>query len=303
MAFLVVVWSGNYIVGKIGLRELPPLALASFRLVLAGVVLLPVYFASMRAGRGSACVGPGSSLRDLRTFAYLGFFGVFINQGGFTLGLSYTSVSHSSLVIGFVPILILLLSWTQGLERLTTRKLLGVALAFAGAGVVGAEHGWSFRTSTMRGDLLTLCGGIGLALYTVLGKRVADAYSALRVNVFSNFAGALLALPIAFWQGAALTRQDAWHQIGWQGWGAVVYMGMLSSAVCYVLYFWMLRYMSPARLGSVSYLQPVGATLLAVMLLGEPLTAHVVIGGMLIVAGVYSIQSRSRGLRAEEELA
>jgi len=133
MGFLVVVWSGNYIVGKIGLRELPPLALASFRLVLAGVVLLPVYFASMRPGKGSACVRPGSSLRDLWTFAYLGFFGVFINQGGFTLGLSYTSVSHSSLVIGFVPILILLLSWTQGLERLTTRKLLGVALAFSSA--------------------------------------------------------------------------------------------------------------------------------------------------------------------------
>jgi drug/metabolite transporter (DMT)-like permease len=178
-----------------------------------------------------------------------------------------------------------------------------VALAFAGAVIVGAEHGWSVHASGVTGDVLTFFGGLGLALYTVLGKRVAMAHSPVPVSMFSNFVAALMALPITLWQVNLLIRTGAWHRIGWQGWGAVLYMGVLASAVGYLLYFWALRYMTPARLGSVSYLQPVGATLLAAMLLAEPLTLRVVTGGILILAGVYAIQSRTSGSQAEEEPA
>jgi drug/metabolite transporter (DMT)-like permease len=123
MTFLVVIWSANYVVGKIGLRELPPLALASFRLVLGGAVLAPFYLFSTRSSRGQSVSRtqlPAASrstarLHDLWTFTYLGFFGVVMNQGFFTVGLSYTSVSHSSLIIGFAPVLILLMSCAAGL--------------------------------------------------------------------------------------------------------------------------------------------------------------------------------------------
>jgi drug/metabolite transporter (DMT)-like permease len=85
--------------------------------------------------------------------------------------------------------------------------------------------------------------------------------------------------------------------------GAVIYMGVLASAVSYLLYFLVLRYMTPARLGAVSYLQPVGATLLALVLLGEPITRRVALGGLLVIAGVYAIQTRSGDIRPDRELA
>jgi drug/metabolite transporter (DMT)-like permease len=310
MTFLVVVWSLNYIVAKVGLRELPGLALGSFRLVTAGIVSLPMLFFVRAERRASAKEGLEPPIQGVRsvwsevwTVTYLGFFGVVLNQGCFTVGLNYTSVSHSSLIIGCAPILILLIARAMKLEAITMRKAIGMALAFAGAVAVGIEQGGDAGAGSARGDLLTACAGLGLALYTVLGKRAVTEYGAMRTGMLSNIAAAVMALPVALWQIHALANAGRLGMIEVQGWGAVIYMGVLASAVSYLLYFWVLRYMTPARLGAVSYLQPVGATLLAVVLLSEPITRRVALGGLLVIAGVYAIQTRSGDIRPDRELA
>jgi drug/metabolite transporter (DMT)-like permease len=310
MAFLILVWSLNYIVAKIGLRELPALALGSFRLVTAGIVSLPVLFFP-RLGQERGIKGTleisrtrsQSRLNALWTITYLGFFGVVLNQGCFTVGLDYTSVSHSSLIIGCAPILILLFSWLLRLEALTRRKAIGMALAFVGAAAVGVEQAGNAAAGNVRGDVLTLFAGVGLALYTVLGKRVIEEYSAVRMSLLSNIAAAVMASPVVLWQIRALARTGRLGSIGLGGWGAVIYMGVLASAVSYILYFWALRYMTPARLGAVSYLQPIGATLLGLVLLGEPITRRVAFGGLLVIAGVYAIETHPGDPHPEEELA
>jgi drug/metabolite transporter (DMT)-like permease len=307
MAFLIFVWSLNYIVAKIGLRELPALALGSFRLVTAGIVSLPVLFFS-RAGKRHDLkveveVSPNRKLHALWTITYLAFFGVVLNQGGFTVGLNYTSVSHSSLIIGCAPILILVFSWALRLEEITRRKALGMVLAFAGAAVVAVEQTTNAWAGSFRGDLLTLVAGIGLALYTVLGKRAVAEHSPMRLSLLTNIAAAVLVSPIAIWQMDVLARADRMGAISLEAWGGVIYLGLLGSAVSYVLYFWALRYMTPAGLGAVSYLQPIGAMLLGLVLLGEPITGRVAVGGFLIIAGVYAIETHSGELRPEEELA
>jgi len=309
MVFLIFVWSLNYIVAKIGLRELPALALGSFRVVTAGIVSLPVLLLPRTRKRQGIKVTvqvlePGTKkLQMLWTISYLGFFGVVLNQGCFTVGLNYTSVSHSALIIGCAPIFILLFSWALRLEALTRRKAIGMVLAFVGAAAVGAEQGANASTSNFPGDLLTLIAGVGLALYTVLGKRLFAEYSPVRLSLLSNIAAAALASPIAVWQIRALARAGRLATIGLEGWGAVIYMGVLASAVAYVLYFWALRFMTPARLGAVSYLQPIGATLLGLVLLGEPITRRVALGGLLIIAGVYAIETHPGDAQPEQELA
>jgi drug/metabolite transporter (DMT)-like permease len=307
MAFLIFVWSLNYIVAKIALRELPALALGSFRLVTAGIVSLPVLFFPRAAKRHDLQVQVEVSqkrkLRALWTITYLAFFGVVLNQGGFTVGLNYTSVSHSSLIIGCAPILILVFSWALRLEALTRRKALGMVLAFAGAAVVAVEQITNGGAGSFRGDLITLVAGIGLALYTVLGKRAVAEHSPMRLSLLTNIAAAVLVAPIAIGQMDVLARADRLGAISLEAWGGVIYLGVLGSAVSYVLYFWALRYMTPAGLGAVSYLQPVGAMLLGFLLLGEPITRRVAVGGLLIIAGVYAIETHSREPQAEQELA
>jgi len=302
LVFLIFVWSLNYVVGKVGLREVPALALAAFRLVLAGVVSVPLLFFTPAGRTNEHKVTPEISkkgrLQTLWTVTYLGFLNAILNQGCYTVGLNYTSVSHSSVIIACAPIFILLFSWAMRIEPLTKGKIVGMALAFAGAVAVGVQAGSA--GAGVAGDLLSFVTGIGFALYTVLGKRAVAVYSALRLSLLSNIAGAVLVVPVAVWQFLALAHSGQLGRIGVDGWGSVVFMGVLASAVCYVLYFWLLRYMTPASLGSATYLQPVGATLLGLLLLGESINFRVAMGGLLVIAGVYVIETRGGGTQTQQ---
>jgi drug/metabolite transporter (DMT)-like permease len=296
MGFTILVWSINYTVAKIGFHYVRPLALASFRILAAGLAMLPVAIWCAMEQRRQAAAGKASRLKriargDLWNFACLGFFGIFLNQGTFTVGLSMTSVGHSSIIVATTPIFILLAAWTQGLERLTSRKVWGLAVAFAGALVLGAGRGWDLRSTGSRGDLLTFGACMSVVIFTVLGKRMAHSYDSLQLMAYNvTFAG-LFALPIAAWQARVLMQAGEWDAIGWQGWAAVAYMGVLSSAVCISLYFWVLRWLAPSKIGALSYLQPVVGTPFAALVLGEPLTADLLSGGALILAGVYTIET------------
>ena len=296
MAFTVLIWSINYTVAKIGFHYVRPLALASFRIVAAGVAMLPVAIWCAVEQHRQAAAGRVSRLKrikrgDLWNFACLGFFGIFLNQGIFTVGLSMTSVGRSAIVVATTPIFILLAAWTQGLERLTSRKVLGLAVAFAGALVLGAGRAWDVRSAGSRGDFLTFLACMSVVIFTVLGKRMAKSYDSLQLMAYNvTFAG-LFALPIAVWQAWALMQAGEWNAIGWQGWASVAYMGVLSSAVCISLYFWVLRWLPPSKIGSLSYLQPVVGTPFAALVLGEPMTRDLLSGGALILAGVYTVES------------
>lgn len=291
IAVMVASWSLNFIFGKIGLRHFAPLTLASFRVELAALLMAPIYAIQRLARLPRA---RPFNRRDFWTFAYLGLLGVGVNQVCFTIGLNYTTVGHSALVVGMNPILILLLARLQGLEALTAKKVTGMAMAFAGVAVLASEHGFSLHSGTLSGDLITFTGTLGLALYTVLGKRVAAEYDSVSMNAFNYFVGGIVFLPLAIRQALGLSRGHAWGLVAWEGWVALGFMAVFASVVAYLIYFWVLRYMTASRLGAFGYLHPVMTTTLGVALLGERLTWPLLGGGTLVLAGVYLIESGPR---------
>ncbi|MCL6482498.1 MAG: DMT family transporter, partial [Firmicutes bacterium] len=281
ISLMILIWAFNFLVAKVGLRHLPPLTLASFRVVLAGLIMLVLYL-PQRARL------PRPTSRDLWVFARLGLLGVALNQVLFTVGLRYTTVGHSSLIIGTGPITILLLARLMGLETLTVKKTLGVGLSFSGLAVLVSESGQIANQhlggpgGTWLGDLITLAGSLAFAGFAVAGKRVASRYDSLSVNTFAHLTGAVLVLPLAIGQGLLLD----WRAVRWPGWFALAYMAGLASVAAYLIWYWALRRMAASRLAVFGYLQPLLATTLGVLFLGEAVTAHLLLGGGLIVAGV-----------------
>lgn len=289
----MLLWSFNFIAAKIGLRELSALAMPSFRVVLAGLVMLPLYLAC-RHLPVFACPPDHREARftrrDIWTFTYLGFFGVAINQVCFTAGLRYTSVGHSAILVALGPIFVLVLSAAFGLERLTARKITGMTFAFAGVVFLATEDR-AGPSSTLLGDVITLSGSLGFALYAVLAKRVAADYDTLTMNAFTHFAGMILVLPLAIFEAWQLAANKNASAISWQSWAATAYMAIFGSAIAYLLYFWLLRYMPASRLSAFSYLLPIVGTLLGIWLLGERATWNQVAGGAMVLAGIYWIES------------
>ena len=112
---MLFLWTFNYIIGKISLRRIDPISLAVFRFELAAIVMLAIYFARRRER---------TPLRraDLGRVAVLGILGVLLNQGGFTIGLNFTSSDHSAVIAAVAPVMVLLFASMLGLEGLTAAK-------------------------------------------------------------------------------------------------------------------------------------------------------------------------------------
>lgn len=294
LAVLIAVWSINFIAAKIGLRYLPTLAMASFRVVLAGIVMAPVYLLCSRLpafSEASEARRRGFSAKDYWIFLYLGFLGVTVNQICFTVGLRYTLVSHSALIVGMGPVYILILAVLFRLERATWRKATGMAIALTGIAVLASENGISVHSASLEGDAITMAGSIGFAMYVVLGKRVAGKYDTLTMTAFNHFAGALIVLPLAAHHLISLHRAGRLQGLPWQAWAAVLYMAIFSSALAYIFYFWLLRYLEASQLSAFTYLLPVLATILGILWLGEKGSWGQVLGGALALGGVYWIES------------
>jgi drug/metabolite transporter (DMT)-like permease len=294
IGLITLVWAINFIAAKIGLKSLPTLAMASFRVVLAGMVMVPIYFLALRLpffAETRAAHSRGFNWRDAWTFIYLGFFAVCVNQMCFTMGLSYTSVGHASVIVGLGPVYALVLAVLFRLETASWRKIAGMAISLGGVAIMNVESRAPGHSASLLGDAITMSGSLGFAVYLVLGKRVAGKYDALTMTAYNHFVGALLVLPIALVELRALHRSNALAAVPAAAWAALAYMAVFSSALAYVFYFWLLRYLEASQLSAFAYLLPVAATLLGIVCLGEKGSWAQVVGGVFALAGVYCIEA------------
>jgi drug/metabolite transporter (DMT)-like permease len=215
---------------------------------------------------------------------------VIVNQGLFTLGLAYTTSSHSAIISAIDPVLILALACVMRIETLSFGKAIGVALAFAGIMALETEHGSPTNSPLLAGDLISFGAAIGFSVYAVLSKRAVELYGSVALNTFNILVAAIAFLPIAVWRGIRLD----WRGVGWQGWVALAYMAVFSSVLAYLIFFWALRHLDPSRVAVVNYLQPILVILLAAALLSEHLTRHLLVSTGLVLLGVYLAERGAR---------
>jgi len=272
---MLVLWSGNYVAGKIALRTLSPITLACLRLQLAAFIMLAIYFT--RRERQPL------KMSDAWPFLYLGFLGVVVNQGLFTVGLNYTTSNHSAVLIAIGPIIILLFARALKLEMLTAAKVAGMAISFVGVYLLETEQGSPAHSPLLMGDIITLGGVIGFSAYAVLGKRIVARYDSVAMNTFNCVAAALLLLPLTIRQCLHLD----WHSVALSGWLGMIYMAVGSSVAAYTIFYWVLRYMTASRVGAVSYFQPVVVILLSIGFLGERPSRMLLEGTALVLVGVF----------------
>ena len=278
LALMVFFWSANFVVAKWVLREFPPLLLSGLRVTIAGAVIAPVYWWQARNAAGEIW-----GKRDLPVLLYLGLVGVALNQLFFVLGVNLTSVAHSAFIIAMTPILVLLIAAVMKLERITKKKVAGMAMAVGGVAILNAfppEHG---PKPSLLGDAFVFLAGLTFALFTVSGKQTTQRHNPVTVTSFAYIGGALALAPLTLWEG----WRFAFERVSVAGWAGVLYMAVFPSLVCYLIYYYALTHIAASRVASLSYLQPVVATALAVALLGEHITLPLVLGGAVIFGGVY----------------
>ncbi len=276
---MVTLWSVNFVIGKVALREFPPLLLSGLRTTLAGLFILPIYFWSTRR---PTFAKQGWTRKEFPALLTLGLCGVALNQVCFVLGLSRTSVAHSSITIALTPILVLTIAALAGQERFTAPRVLGMAVAVAGVATLNAAPARS-AGSSLAGDAFIFLSSLTFALFTVAGRGLAIRHGSITVNTIAYVGGACALAPVTL----SLGSRFAFGLVSAGAWMCLFYMALFPSMVCYLIYQYALSHIPASRVSAFSYLQPFLATLIALPVLGESITGTLAAGGALVLTGVF----------------
>jgi drug/metabolite transporter (DMT)-like permease len=282
LLLVAVIWAVNFSVVKYALADFSPLSFTVVRFALAAGFL----FLIMR--------GTGASFslerRDRGPVIRLGFIGITLYNLLFMYGLKYTTASNSALFISLSPLfaaLILALSEKTGIRFPAAAGLL---LSTVGVYLIirSNSDGISFSRHDILGDVLTLFAAVLWALYTIRARPLLKKYAPIKITAYSMAAGALMLLPI----GASDLVSQPWRAISWKSWGAFCFSTFISAGVAFTWWYDGVKRIGVTRTVVYHYLVPFIAVLFAALFLRERITLFQVIGGAMILAGVYLVQKR-----------
>ncbi|MDA0204621.1 MAG: DMT family transporter [Acidobacteria bacterium] len=274
---MVVMWSVNPIAAKIALRHLPAPLLVSVRTTIAALIVLPWLFRARRVVHA----GHWWKLALLGAGLQVG------NQLIYVTSLSLTSVAHAAFIYSVVPVIILLLAASRGQEKITSKKLIGMSVCVAGAVWLAMDRSGGGNPS-LQGDALLVVAGLLFAAFTVFGKQARQQYGAVVLNSLAYVSGAALLQPVIW----IVYRDFSLLSVPSEAWWAVSYMAVFPSVFGYLIYYWALGHVPASRIAGVQYIQPLTATSLGWVLLGESVSLNLGLAGAVILAGVYLAERR-----------
>ena len=280
----VILWGISFVATKSVLLELTPFTIIFTRFTIGAFFLFIIL--SLR----------GSSLPEKRhwpALALLGFIGIFVHQTIQVFGLTMTTAVRTGWLIGLIPI------WTAILGRLFYKnRLTPVAMGGLGLGLVGAvmviSHGRfsldQLALPSTLGDFLILISTVNWAVYTVIGHSTIRAVGSLRAMTVVMLFGALMLMP--FFAGSSGWKE--FRDLSLTGWGALIFLGLGCSGLAYLLWYRALERMNAARVAAFLYIEPIVTLITAVLLLDESFKLTTIIGGLVVLLGVYLTQRVGR---------
>jgi drug/metabolite transporter (DMT)-like permease len=280
IAAFCLLWSTAFVAGKIGVTNCPPLVLLAARFSLAGILILGVSLG--RRGMWTF------SWRDVWVFALLGIVNNALYLGLAYMGLRTISAGLGGLIVSANPIFTAIFAALLLGERLTGRKLLGLALGIAGVTLIVA-HRLSAGTDNATGVLLTVAALASIVTGTILFKRLAPQGNLWIGNGIQNLAAGLLLTPFALsvsaWGGIELSARFL---------AAFAFLVLGGSILAYALWFHLLTVCGATKASSFHFVMPPLSMLLAWVVLGEPLFPYDLLGIIPVAAGIYLVSSPMR---------
>jgi drug/metabolite transporter (DMT)-like permease len=199
------------------------------------------------------------------------------------VALLYTSAGDGALIQGAIPAVTVALSMILLGERLTGARVAGVAMSMAGLAFILLVGGSaSPGRDSLLGNILMLTTVLSWAIYTVLGRHLRDV-EPLAVTAYSTACGTLLLAVAALYEMSA----QPLPAISWTGWLIVLYLGVICSVLGYVLWNWSLQHLDAGQAANFINLIPVVGVASGALVLGEPITSGQMLGGVLVLVGVW----------------
>jgi drug/metabolite transporter (DMT)-like permease len=278
------------IFGKIVLRSMSPSSLVACRLTGAALA-----FSLLQRKLTPLLRMP---FKDIAALVLCSMMGIVGNQFLYVKGLSLTTVINCTLLSTTIPVFTLLVSILFGYDKVSLRRLFGIALAAGGVVYLVNPARADLSAHTTAGNLLIVSNSLLYAAYIVISKNLFERYGALNVITWLFLVGTLITIPVGVY---ALQRENI-SAISVGVWLTIALIIILPTVGAYYLNAWALTKVPPSTVAIYIYLQPLIAFGFAPLFLGEQWNSRTIIAALMIFAGVAIVTRRGRS-RAVQEIS
>ncbi len=287
---MALLWGASWPGGRILAKTMPPLTAGALRFTVAGLVLIAwLAVAQARAGRP---LWPTLSAKQWGGLTLASCIGVFGYSVCFMLALQRVDASRAALVVTTNPIFTAMLAAWLFKEKLNARMGLGMVLALIGAATV-LTHGapWRLFSGALGlGELLLLGCVAAWVVYTLIGRAVLKGIDSLTATTITAVIGAVLLWAAALgFEGATVAQQAVQAMTAYQWW-VLAFLSVGATVLAYAWYYHGIAALGATGASSYISLVPVAGVLSAVLWLGEPVDAALLLGGAMAVAGLVITQ-------------
>jgi len=278
-------WGGTFIAGRSLADTVPPADAAFMRFVLAAATLAVL----TRLIDGRLRLPPKDQLGGL---LLLGFTGVFCYNICFFSGLNYIEAGRASLIIALNPMAITVGAVFLFGERLSLLQCAGLVISLFGAFLVisNGNPAVLFSGGFGRGEIAIIGCVFSWAAYSLIGRFVLKSMSPLSAVFYSALFGALMLFPATLVDDAPLGI----YSYSTTDWISLLFLGILGTAAGFSLYYQAIRKIGSARSSVFINLVPLFSLLLAWLFLGETVNISVLVGGTILMLGVYLTNKKAK---------
>jgi drug/metabolite transporter (DMT)-like permease len=253
--------------------DAPPLAIASYRMIISVVILAPFFILN----NGFDKLRKQGSTQLVRLLA-IGIV-LAVHFASWITSLSLTSVTSSVIFVHIDPVFVAIISHFFLGDRINKRTKFGIVISFIGVTIIAMGDA-GVGSSNIMGDILAIIGGIMLGLYILAGRFYRKSLDLTTYVTPVYTVAAISLIMMSLLTGTKLTGFST------VTFGFFFLIALIPMIFGHTLYNWALRYLS-APLVSLSLLgEPVGASILAFLLLDEIPNSFTIIGGIITLAGI-----------------
>jgi len=278
LTLLVATFAVSWAAILIKLTGAEPLPTAFYRMAIASLFLL---FPALPKLRWSLkTLTSHEKLLLLFSGLALGF-----HFASWVTSLFYTTISNSVLIVATQPVFVLVMEVIFFKQAIRARAVIGMIIAVLGIAVI-SQGDFSLGREYIIGDILALMGAIFAAIYLIIGRKLRTKLDNISY-IFPVYAiAAIVLLIMSIYNGENLTDYSP------NTWLIFLLLALVPTVVGHSLYNWLLKYVPAHKVAMTILGEPIGATLLAIPFFGQIPGKWTIIGGLMILSGIFIVLKR-----------
>lgn len=275
---VTVIWGGGFVASDMALESLRPFQIMTIRFLLASILMGAAGIRELK----------GMNIKEIRAGMLMGA-ALFTGFAFQIVGLQYTTPSKNAFLTALNVVMVPFIAFVILKKKIGVRSIAGAVMAIVGVGLLSLEKNLTLGL----GDALTLVCAAGFAFQIFFTSEFVKKYRAVVLNFVQMLTAVALSFVCLF-----IFKETEFH-VSAKGWLSVLYLGVISTALCYLLQTASQRYVDETKAAIILSMESVFGTLFSILILHEQVTIRMICGCVIILAAV--IVSNLADVQGEKE--